>query len=122
LDYNVSMATEYVIDGSRITSLEAFYDEISRVLIPGHQWGGISALLGWANPAARLCRANSDVTSSCARATAFQTANRVFTTTVLCPSIVLVFTGGGPADRSTIPPFPHCARQAAPSVCDTGIA
>lgn len=33
------MVTEYIIDGSQITSLEAFYDEISRVLIPGHQWG-----------------------------------------------------------------------------------
>ena len=39
MDYNVSMATEYVIDGSRITSLEAFYDEIGRILISGHQWG-----------------------------------------------------------------------------------
>lgn len=34
-----SMANEYVLDGSRITSLETFYDEISRVLIPGRQWG-----------------------------------------------------------------------------------
>ena len=34
-----SMATEYVLDGSRITSLETFYDEVSRVLIPGRQWG-----------------------------------------------------------------------------------
>jgi RNAse (barnase) inhibitor barstar len=33
------MTTEYVIDGSRITSLETFYDEIGRVLVPGHQWG-----------------------------------------------------------------------------------
>jgi RNAse (barnase) inhibitor barstar len=39
LDYNIFMATEYVIDGSRIMSLEAFYDEIGRVLIPGSQWG-----------------------------------------------------------------------------------
>jgi RNAse (barnase) inhibitor barstar len=30
---------EYVIDGTRITSLETFYDEISRVLIPGADWG-----------------------------------------------------------------------------------
>lgn len=36
---NASMANEYVLDGSRITSLETFYDEISRVLIPGRQWG-----------------------------------------------------------------------------------
>ena len=33
------MATEYILDGTRITSLETFYDEISRVVIPGHQWG-----------------------------------------------------------------------------------
>jgi len=33
------MAQEYEIDGSRITSLAAFYDEISRVLIPGVKWG-----------------------------------------------------------------------------------
>jgi RNAse (barnase) inhibitor barstar len=30
---------EYTIDGSRITSLDAFYDEVSRVLIPGQRWG-----------------------------------------------------------------------------------
>jgi RNAse (barnase) inhibitor barstar len=30
---------EYAIDGSKITSLDAFYDEISRVLTPGHYWG-----------------------------------------------------------------------------------
>jgi RNAse (barnase) inhibitor barstar len=33
------MAQEYVIDGTRITSLSTFYDEISRVLIPGPKWG-----------------------------------------------------------------------------------
>ncbi len=33
------MAVEFVLDGSRITSLEAFYDEISRALIPGVSWG-----------------------------------------------------------------------------------
>ncbi len=33
------MTTEYTIDGSRIGSLEEFYDEISGVLIPGHRWG-----------------------------------------------------------------------------------
>ncbi|TAU45297.1 hypothetical protein ELI43_27435 (plasmid) [Rhizobium leguminosarum] len=33
------MTTEYIIDGSRITSLESFFDEISRVLIPGAYWG-----------------------------------------------------------------------------------
>ena len=35
----VYMTTEYVIDGSQITSLESFYDEISRVLIPEAYWG-----------------------------------------------------------------------------------
>jgi len=33
------MPSEYIIDGSRITSLETFYDEIGRVLIPAAQWG-----------------------------------------------------------------------------------
>ena len=33
------MSTEYFLDGKRITSLEAFYDEISRVVIPGAKWG-----------------------------------------------------------------------------------
>jgi RNAse (barnase) inhibitor barstar len=33
------VTTEYTIDGSRIGSLEEFYDEISHVLIPGHRWG-----------------------------------------------------------------------------------
>lgn len=33
------MSAEYVIDGSRITSLEALYDEITRVLVPHHFWG-----------------------------------------------------------------------------------
>lgn len=33
------MATEYVIHGSRITSLETFDDEISRAMIPGARWG-----------------------------------------------------------------------------------
>jgi len=35
----MAMAKEYVLDGTRITSLESFYEEISRVLIPGAQWG-----------------------------------------------------------------------------------
>jgi RNAse (barnase) inhibitor barstar len=30
---------EYVIDGGRMGSLDEFYDEISRVLIPGQEWG-----------------------------------------------------------------------------------
>ncbi|WP_414089049.1 barstar family protein [Rhizobium sp. BR 314] len=30
---------QHVIDGSRITSLEALYDEITRVLVPDHFWG-----------------------------------------------------------------------------------
>lgn len=33
------MTEEYVLDGSRITSLETFYDEVSRSLIPGAGWG-----------------------------------------------------------------------------------
>ena len=32
--------TEYVLDGTRITSLETFYDEISRVLIPNDGFFG----------------------------------------------------------------------------------
>ena len=35
----VAMTREYIIDGSKITSQDAFYDEISRVLIPGQEWG-----------------------------------------------------------------------------------
>lgn len=33
------MAREYTLDGTRITSLEAFYDEISDNVIPGVFWG-----------------------------------------------------------------------------------
>jgi hypothetical protein len=29
----------YEIDGSRFATLEGFYDEVSRVLIPGADWG-----------------------------------------------------------------------------------
>lgn len=29
----------YVLDGEAITSLEAFYDEVSRCLVPGTGWG-----------------------------------------------------------------------------------
>lgn len=29
----------YVIDGDNFTTLQGFYDEISRVLIPGAEWG-----------------------------------------------------------------------------------
>lgn len=29
----------YEIDGSRFSTLEEFYDEVSRVLIPGAEWG-----------------------------------------------------------------------------------
>lgn len=29
----------YEIDGARFTTLEGFYDEVSRVLIPGASWG-----------------------------------------------------------------------------------
>lgn len=34
-----TMAKEYVLDGTRITSLSSFYDEIGRVLVPGMWWG-----------------------------------------------------------------------------------
>jgi RNAse (barnase) inhibitor barstar len=37
--YDCAMTTEYVLDGTRIGSLEAFYEEISRTLIPGADWG-----------------------------------------------------------------------------------
>jgi RNAse (barnase) inhibitor barstar len=33
------MTKEYVIEGMRISSIWTFYDEISRVLIPGARWG-----------------------------------------------------------------------------------
>jgi RNAse (barnase) inhibitor barstar len=33
------MMTELVLDGARITSLETFYDEVGRVLVPGAYWG-----------------------------------------------------------------------------------
>jgi len=33
------MRRTYVIDGARFSTLEEFYDEISRVLIPGAYWG-----------------------------------------------------------------------------------
>jgi RNAse (barnase) inhibitor barstar len=33
------MKPTYVIDGTRFSTLEEFYDEVSRVLIPGHSWG-----------------------------------------------------------------------------------
>jgi RNAse (barnase) inhibitor barstar len=29
----------YEIDGSRFSTLERFYDEVSRVLLPGAEWG-----------------------------------------------------------------------------------
>jgi len=33
------MPKAYFLDGGRITSLEAFYEEVSRSLIPGASWG-----------------------------------------------------------------------------------
>jgi RNAse (barnase) inhibitor barstar len=33
------MSNERVLDGSKVTSLEAFYDEVSEKLIPGADWG-----------------------------------------------------------------------------------
>ena len=35
----VPLKPAYEIDGSRFSTLEGFYDEISRVLIPGADWG-----------------------------------------------------------------------------------
>ena len=34
-----SFAMRYEIDGSRFTTLEEFFDEVSRAMIPRHQWG-----------------------------------------------------------------------------------
>src|SRR5579862_479862 len=36
---NTPEKTHYVIEGKRFATLEEFYDEISRVLIPGAEWG-----------------------------------------------------------------------------------
>lgn len=33
------MKPTFVIDGTRCTTLEAFFDEVERVLIPGARWG-----------------------------------------------------------------------------------
>lgn len=33
------MTKEYVLDGSKVTSLEAFYEQVSETLIPGADWG-----------------------------------------------------------------------------------
>lgn len=33
------MIKEYVLDGSKITSLETFYDQVSEKIIPGANWG-----------------------------------------------------------------------------------
>ncbi len=33
------MLKEYVLEGRYITSRESFFDEVSRVLIPGAKWG-----------------------------------------------------------------------------------
>jgi RNAse (barnase) inhibitor barstar len=33
------MTKEYILDGSKITSLEAFYDQVSEGLIPDTYWG-----------------------------------------------------------------------------------
>jgi RNAse (barnase) inhibitor barstar len=30
---------QYQIDGARFSALEEFFDEVSRVLVPGRQWG-----------------------------------------------------------------------------------
>jgi len=33
------MTKEFILDGTKITSLEAFYDQVSERLIPGSNWG-----------------------------------------------------------------------------------
>jgi len=33
------MKHTYVIDGARFSTLESFFDEISRVMVPNHEWG-----------------------------------------------------------------------------------
>jgi RNAse (barnase) inhibitor barstar len=33
------MTKEYILDGTKITSLEAFYDQVSERLVPGVTWG-----------------------------------------------------------------------------------
>lgn len=33
------MLTEYTLEGTKIQSLQDFYDEVERVLIPGAEWG-----------------------------------------------------------------------------------
>ena len=33
------MLKEYILDGSKVTTLEAFFDEVSNTLIPGASWG-----------------------------------------------------------------------------------
>ena len=33
------MIKDYILDGSKVTSLDAFYDAISDTLIPGAYWG-----------------------------------------------------------------------------------
>lgn len=35
----MTLRTRYEIDGTRFSTLEEFYDEVSRVLIPGVLWG-----------------------------------------------------------------------------------
>jgi RNAse (barnase) inhibitor barstar len=39
VSYACAMTTEYVLDGTKIGSLEAFYEAISCTLIPGAGWG-----------------------------------------------------------------------------------
>ena len=41
----------YVIDGQHVTTLDAFYEEVGRVLIPGQEWGrnldAFNDILSW---------------------------------------------------------------------------
>ncbi|AJC80176.1 barnase inhibitor-like domain-containing protein [Rhizobium etli bv. phaseoli str. IE4803] len=39
MHYALTLTKEYILDGSKITSLEAFYDQVSERLIPSAYWG-----------------------------------------------------------------------------------
>ena len=51
------MERVFILDGTRISSLESFYDEVGRVLLPGLKWGqnldAFDEILGggWGTPA-----------------------------------------------------------------------
>ena len=52
------MASEFIIDGTRFTNLQEFYDHVSSVLIPGLDWGrhldAFSDILFWPVPEAEM--------------------------------------------------------------------